>query len=73
MDEMIFNIQKHYDNDIEKLAKDLGITKEYWYMIRDGKRKPSDKLIFKISENTKIDFKKMYIFFVNLNNKMLNK
>ena len=72
MDKMIIDIQKYYNNDIEKLSKDLNITKEYWYMIRDGKRKPSDKLIFKISEKTKIDFKKMYIFFVKLNNKMLN-
>ena len=40
----------------KKLSNDLNITKEYWYMIRDGKRKPSDKLIFEISEKTKIDF-----------------
>lgn len=68
MKSIILDIQKHYKNDLDKLSNDLNITKEYWYMIRDGKRKPSDKLIFEISEKTKIDFKKLYIFFVQSTN-----
>lgn len=71
MDDIIIDIQKFYNNNLEILAKDLEITREYWYMIRDGKRKPSDKLMFKISEKTKIDFKKLYIFFTTKNNIML--
>lgn len=63
MDDIISKIQKYYNNDLNQLSKDLDITREYWYMIRDKKRKPSDKLIFKISEKTKIDFKELYIFF----------
>lgn len=69
MKKIISDIQKHYNNDLEKLSTDLNITKEYWYMIRDGKRKPSDKLIFEISEKTKIDFRNLYIFFTNSLNK----
>ena len=69
MKNIISDIQKYYNNDLEKLSTDLNITKEYWYMIRDGKRKPSDKLIFEISEKTKIDFRNLYIFFTNLLNK----
>lgn len=69
MRNIISDIQKYYNNDLEKLSTDLNITKEYWYMIRDGKRKPSDKLIFEISEKTKIDFRNLYIFFTNLLNK----
>lgn len=68
MKNIIADIQKYYKNDLDKLSNDLNITKEYWYMIRDGKRKPSDKLIFEISEKTKIDFKKLYIFFVKATN-----
>lgn len=71
MDDIIIDIQKFYNNNLEILAKDLEITREYWYMIRDGKRKPSDKLMFKISEKTNIDFKKLYIFFTTKNNIML--
>ena len=69
MKDIILDIQKHYNNDLDKLSNDLNITKEYWYMIKDGKRKPSDKLLFKISEKTNLDFKELYIFFINITNK----
>lgn len=69
MKDIILDIQKHYNNDLDKLSNDLNITKEYWYMIKDGKRKPSDKLLFKISEKTSLDFKELYIFFTNITNK----
>lgn len=64
---MIDKIEKHYKNDINKLANDLNISIQYWYMIKAGKRKPSSKLLYEISKKTRINFEKLYLFFLSNN------